>query len=581
MEDVSPAATGTVVEPLPPILAHAEPAWITRAADELGYGWARTSWQRAASQPNAWFDAAKADAVVGLWPKIFTLTVDRFAGLPFRLSFWQEVIVRLLVGWKVPVEIIDPATGKPGHVWARLYKQLRLWIPRKNGKSEFLAALALLFWAIEGVPRGAGFVFARNEAQARETFDKMCDMIAARVVLSKAIRPYHRHLWIQKRLAPFRLLAGKPEGKHGSGPQVILGDEMHEWASRTLMNTLRQGTGTKLQPMELYASTAGPKSAEVGLGLFTESERILDGSIDDPTTLIAIFALEEDEDWSDEENWPKANPSLGLSPTISFLRREAALAKGNPRAEAEFRCFHLNQWIDAIQRWLPKSKWQACAGADDWATRAERLKGRKCFAAFDASATQDVTALVLLFQPLEEGAPLELLCRFWVPEARVRERDDYRGWVKAGALMATPGDAVDQDFVREQIKGDLEAFDVLSLGRDPWNSLKLVTDLQKDGVDPELVVDLRQGTQTLGEPTKEFERLVFAGGIDHGGHPVLSWMAGNTHIRFDANLNFVPAKRESPGKIDGIVAAIMALALHLGAEGPQNSVYEDRGIRMV
>ncbi len=579
MEDRAPELT--TGQTTPHLLSlHHEPDWITHAADKLGYRWARIAWQRSSAVPGAWFDAAKADAVIRLWPKYFHFTVDRFAGLPFRLAPWQEVIVRLMVGWKAPIEILDPGTGEKTFVFARLYRQLRIWIPRKNGKSEFLAALALLFWALEGVPRGTGFVFARDEEQARETFDKMSDMVLASPSLKRDVRVMGKHLWIQKRKSAFRLLTGKPQGKHGRGPQVILGDEMHEWSSRLLMNTLRQGTGTKLQPVELYASTSGLKTAEVGYGLYQESERILDGTIDDPTTLVVIFALDEDDDWADEANWPKANPSLGLSPTLTFLRREAAIAKGNPRAEAEFRCFHMNQWIDAVLRWLPKKKWQACCSdSDGWRSFEEELIGRKCFLAFDASATQDVTAKIGLFPPEQPDEKIKLLCKFWIPEARVEKGSDYERWVEAGALIPTPGDAVDQDFVREDIKRDLELFDVQQLGRDPWNSLKLVTDLQKDGVDPELIVDMRQGHATLGEPTKEFERLVFAGDLDHGGHPVLAWMAGNAHIRFDENLNFVPAKKSSPGKIDGIVASVMALGLYIGIDPPEGpSVYEERGL---
>lgn len=563
---------------------HAEPAWITKAA-ELGYAWARIMWRRAASVAGSWFDYAKADKVVEIWPRYFTLTDDRFAGQPFHLAFWEEVVLRMLIGWKAPVEVADPASREKVIVYARLYRQLRLWIPRKNGKSEFLAALGLLFWALEGVPRGQGFCFARDEAQGRMVFDKMSDMVSGGPdALKRSVRVFNKHLWLQARKAAFRLLSGKPEGKHGRGPVVIVGDEMHEWTSKALMNTLRQGTGTRLQPIELYASTAGPKSAEVGYSLWDESIKILDGTVEDASTLVVIFAADEDDDWTNEAVWGRANPSLGLSPTIGFLRRELAYAKESPRAEAEFKCFHLNQWVDHLVRWLPKAKWDACAPEKDaWQKAAEALAGRDCYAAIDASATQDLTALVLVFPPQEDGEKLRVVCRFFCPEAaierRTKARVDYENWRKRGALEATPGDAVDQDYVLEAILWALEAFNVLKIGRDPWNTIKLVTDAQKRGVDPELFCDMRQGHATLGEPTKELERLVFAGAIDHGAHPVLSWMAGNAHVRFDENLNFVPAKKRSRDKIDGIVALVMGIGLWMGLvpiEGP--SVYEQRGV---
>lgn len=563
----TPATAPSVLPP--------EPEWITRATDVSGFAWARAAWVRSANEPGAWFDHALADAVVDLWPKYFTLTDDRFAGVPFRLNFWQEVIVRLLVGWQIPVEVLDPATGEKTSIYARLFKQLRLWVPRKNGKSEFLAALALFFWAMDGVRRGLGVCFARNEDQARMVFDKMSDMVEySPDALKKRIKVQNKYLWIQKRKAAFRLLPGTAKGKHGRGPVVIVGDEMHEWESLTLMTTLRQGTGTRLQPIELYASTSGPKSAEIGWRLWDQSIKISSGAVDDATTLVVIFAADEDDDWTDEVVWKKANPSLGLSPTLAFLRRECALAKNNPRAEAEFRCYHLNQWVEEIVRWLPKRKWERCGPLDRqaWKQYWKELKGRACYAALDVSSTQDFTALILLFppQPVEIGPPdrTRVVCRFWVPEdvivKRTKEdRLDYQKWKDAGALEATPGDCVDLDFVRTAVKDALTQFNVLKIGRDPWNSLKLVTDLQKDGVKPELFVDLRQGHATLGEPTKAFEKRVFDGRLDHGHHPVLGWMAGNAHVRFDENLNFVPAKKRSKDKIDGIQGCVMCEALSI------------------
>lgn len=551
---------------------HAKPDWLARVADDPVYAWARTAWQRACRTPGAWFDTRKADAAVAMWPKVFRLTEDRFAGKPFRLNLWQEIIVRLLVGWKVPVEVLDEETGLPRFEHVRLFRRMMLWVPRKNGKSEFLAALAILFFALEGVMGGQGFAFARDEKQGRIVFDKMKAMLALSPLIGGRVKSFKKSIWIPQIRALFELLTGKPEGKHGRSPTVIVGDEMHEWASAELANTLRQGTGARLQPVELYASTAGLRSNEVGYGLWEESLAILDGRIDDATTLVVLFAAGPDDDWQDETVWHRANPSLGLSPTIAFLRREATIARDNPRAESHFRCYHLNQWIDAFVRWLNIKKWDACTqDTEGWKTAAGRYRGRRCFGAFDVSSTQDVTALVWVFPPTDEDPHWRLVCRFWVPgdtmAARVRnDRVPYDRFVASGAMETTPGDFVDQNYVAKAIKEGLEAFDVEGIGYDSWNANKLVSDLQADGVDPALFVEIRQGIRSLGEPTKQFERLVYAALLDHGGHPVLRWMAGNAVVRFDENLNFAPAKKKSRDKIDGIVAAIMGIGVAMTKE---------------
>ncbi|MGY5812014.1 terminase large subunit [Rhizobium sp. LEGMi198b] len=550
-----------------------EPEWVKEGADKRGWAWVRIAWQRAASVPGAWFDEAKADAAVKLFPTVFRLTEDRFAGKPFRLGLWQEIIVRLLVGWKAPNEIIDEQTGQPIVVHVRIFRRLMLWVPRKNGKSEFLAALSLLFFILDGVVGGQGYVFARDENQARIIFNKMKAMISMSPQLGDT-QMFKKSIYLPKIRALFELLSGKPEGKHGKSPTVIAGDEMHEWETPDLANFLRQGTGARLEPIELYASTAGVKSNKTGWALWEESQSILDGRIDDPSTLVVIFALDPDDDWADEQNWPKANPSIGISPTFQFLRREAAIAKDNPRAEAHFRCYHANQWIDAVTRWLSIKKWDACAADKEAWKRwrlGEGLEGRKCYVAFDVSSNEDITARIAAFPPDDEFEKWVISARFWVPEETIKRRSrqdrvSYEQWAAIDAIETTPGDYVDQDFVRKAVDEDLQNFDVSLIGYDPWNATKLITDMQKDGVDEELFQLMRQGIPTLGEPTKFFERLVMSGQLDHGGHPVLRWMAGNTAVRFDENLNYAPTKKKSAEKIDGIVASVMAVGLSMAEE---------------
>jgi phage terminase large subunit-like protein len=567
------------------------PSWLQPVEHDPAYVWAIRAWDRAAAVPNAWFDAGKADRVVELWPTVFRLTDLRFAGVPFRLLLWQEIIVRLLVGWKVPAEVIDPATGQPVIVWVRLFRTLRLWIPRKNGKSEFLAGLALLFWALEATVGGQGYVFARDETQAELPFKRMKAMIALSAELAAEIQPHRKSLYLKPARASFELLTGAEEGKHGKSPVVIVGDEMHEWRSRTIENDLRQGTAAQLEPIELYASTAGLKSNLVGVELWDESRAVLEGTVEDPTTLVVLFAADEDDDWNDEAVWAKANPSLGLSPTLAYLRREANLAKGNPRKTATFKCYHLNQWVESVARWLPATKWNACASDKlAWQRFGRELKGRRCFGGFDVSSTQDITALIWLFPPEGSGEKWQLVSRFWVPESTLEQRIaanprvPFRAWVDSGALETTPGDYVDQGFVEKAILEGFELYQVANIGYDSWNAGKLVGDLQKDhGVDAERLTIVRQGIHSLGEPSKQFERLVFAGQLDHGGHPVLKWMAGNAVIRFDENLNFMPAKKRSAEKIDGITAAVTGLAVALAVEDdtPAASPWDNETFSMV
>lgn len=563
------------------------PAWLAAHAEAPEYQWAVAAWSRATAIEGAWFDAAKADAVVSRWPTIFRLTDDRFFGVPFHLLPWQEITVRLLVGWKKPIEVLDPHIHRATVTHVRLYRRLDLWIPRKNGKSEFLAALGVLFFGLERVPRNQAYVFGSNEEQGKVPFDKMRVMFeqAAGLIEDQAgnrrIAFTAKSITVRETGAVCTLLTGEPIGKHGRSPGVIVGDEIHEWRTRELADTLTEGSGARLQPIALFASTAGNKQARVGYEWFEESMAVMAGAKDDPTTLVVWFGIGEEDDWTDEATWRKANPSLGLTPTLDFLRGKYREMRGRPVQEARFQCYYLNRWVDQVGGWLPKSRWDACAvgpeGAAGWRTAYDRLAGRRAYGACDVSSTRDLTCVLWLIEPEAPGGLWELSVRFWVPAATLDQRAqddrrvDWRGWVTSGALATTPGDVVDQGWVEREIKDGFAHFDVVAFAYDPWNAGKLVVDLQKENeagppLDADRLREMRQGHRSLGAATAEFERLVFAARLDHGGHPVLAWMARNARVRFDVNLNYVPDKGSSKDKIDGIVSAVMATALAIGGE---------------
>jgi phage terminase large subunit-like protein len=557
------------------------PAWLAAFDGRPEYEWARIGWTKAAAVPGAWYDQALADEVIRQWPELFKLTQDRFAGLPYRLADYQMVIVRLLVGWRAPEEHIDPATGSRKTYHLRIFRRLDLWVPRKNGKTEFLGALGLLFFIVDGVVDGEGYCFARDENQARIVLKRMKAMIAYNPDWNAGVLTYNRSFYVKALRAGFQMLTGSEEGKHGGSPTVVVGDEMHEWRSRVVAETLEEGTGARLEWIFLYGSTTGTKTNRTGVECWDESLAILEGRIEAPHVLVCIFAAAPDDDIWDEAVWAKANPNLGVTPTLPFMRAEAAKARTNPRAEARFRCYHLNQWIEAHVRWLNMKAWDACAGSrNGWKLYPDTLEGRTAFAAFDISSTTDITARALVFPPEAEDPKWRLALRFWAPEEtwaeRCRADRRFEAWQADGAIETTRGNYVDQSFVERDLVDCKRRYRLIKTAFDPWNAAKLVTDLQKpeNGFEADELVEMRQGILSFAEPSKQFERLVYAGLLDHGGHPVLRWMAANVVVRFDENLNFMPAKKRSAEKIDGVVASVMGVGIALAGEGDEESVYE-------
>lgn len=552
------------------------PQWVNEA-DRRGYAWVRQNWQRAAAVPGAWFDEAKADAAVTLFPRYFKLTILQFAGAPFVPEFDQECIIRLFFGWKRPEEVTDVRSREKRTVYVRVYRELRLWVPRKWGKTEFIAALALLAWYYEGLPGGEGYCFARDEKQAAVPFARMKAMIGASLDdMRRSIRSFAEKLWCQQLEAPFFLITAKAEGKHGRVPYVTVGDEMHEWRSRDLADNLRQGSGPLLQPVRLYASTAGLKSQVTGRELFEESQQLLDGRLDDPTVLVVMFSAGDDDDWTDEKVWERVNPHVGVSPTWSFLREEFKKAKASRAAEAKFRCYHLNQWVEDYQRWLPIAKWDACCSSKTaWKTFLEKMKGRTCHVAFDSTFVNDFAAMCFRFAPLDDEPKPVFAWLCWLPQDTIdrrvqAERQPFDQWTADGAIIAVPGGTFQLPWAIKAAREAVQRFDVQKIGWDSWAAKEFYNALTNPpagddaaALPEDLFVEMRFGTKTLGEASKSFERRVLEGDLDHGGHPVARWMAGHCHVRFDENMNYVPAKKRSEKSIDLIQTGVMTEALSL------------------
>lgn len=532
------------------------PDWVAALGDDPAFAFVPRHWARAAAQPGAWFDAALAEAAVAVWPAWFRHTEGRWAGKPFHLVPWQAAIVRLLVGWRA-------ADG------FRLFRRLFLWIGRKNGKTEFLAALAVLFWLCDREMGGQAYAMARNENQARLVFEKAKTMIRLSPAFVERVQAFKKSLYCAELWARFEVLSGAAEGKHGLSASVIVGDEMHEWPDGALYTTLHQSIAARDQPIELYGSTAGFTGRGYGWTLWQEGQAVASGSLDDPATLVAIFAADPQDDWTDERVWTKANPNLGISPKREYLRAECAKARDNPRLENDFRRYHLNQWTEQVVRWLSMPRWEACApDPQAWRRHPVDLRGRRCFGGLDLSSVADLTALVWVFPPEGAGDRWRLVVRLWCPAASIalrarRDRVPYDLWARDGAIVGTDGDVVDYAAIEHQVRADAESFDVQGLAIDRWNATGTAIRLAEDGCK---VVMFGQGFASLSAPSKEWERLVMAGLLDHGGHPVLRWMAGHVAIKTDDAGNIKPTKQRSAERIDGVVAGIMGLGLAIGQE---------------
>ena len=153
-----------------------------------------------------------------------------------------------------------------------------------------------------------------------------------------------------------------------------------------------------------------------------------------------------------------------------------------------------------------------------------------------------------------------------------RDHVPYDIWERQGVLMTTEVNVVHYGFIEEFIKELGEKYHIKEIAVDRWNATMLTQNLEVDGF---TMIPFGQGYASMSPPTKEFYKLLMEGQIVHGGNPVMRWMAGNVVVDTDPAGNIKPTKARSPEKIDGIVAAIMALDRCIRHDTTSGSVYDD------
>lgn len=537
------------------------------------------------------YDKAAADFAVAFIESLCH-TKGTWAGKPFELIDWQEHIIRDLFG-----------TLKPNGY--RQFNTAYIEIPKKQGKSELAAAVALLLICGDGEERAEVYGCAADRQQAAIVFDVAADMVRMCPALSKRVKI----LASQKRLiytptnSFYQVLSAEAYSKHGFNIHGVVFDELHTQPNRKLFDVMTKGSGdARMQPLYFLITTAGTDTHSICYETHQKAKDIIEGRKIDPTFYPVIYGADESDDWTNPKVWKKANPSLDITVGIDKVKAACESAKQNPGEENAFRQLRLNQWVKQAVRWMPMEKWDKCAFSVD----EDELEGRVCYGGLDLSSTTDITAFVLVFPPSLGGAssvprlgdgfatsccpPLDeddkyiILPYFWIPEDNLtlrvnRDHVPYDVWERQGFLQTTEGNVVHYGFIEKFIERLGERFNIREIAFDRWGAVQMVQNLENMGF---TVVPFGQGFKDMSPPTKELMKLVLEQKIAHGGHPVLRWNMDNIYIRTDPAGNIKADKEKSTEKIDGAVATIMALdrAIRCGNDHGA-SVYDDRGLLFI
>lgn len=499
----------------------------------------------------------------------------QWSGSKLLLEEWQKKIIRIVFGW-------FRADG------SRRFRTAYIEIARKNGKSEIAAALGLYLLVGDNEAGAEVYSSATKKDQAKIVWTTAFEMVKRSPDLKRFIKSFKTSLTVPKTSSFFQPLSAESNTLDGLNPHGNIMDELHAHRDRGVWDVLDSAMGARRQPLTVAITTAGTYDKNgIGWEQHEYAQKILDGEFEDDSYFAFIATPDEGDDHFSEVAQQKANPNMGVSANPEYLAKQAEKAKRQPGFLNEYLTKHLNIWTQQSKRWIPMDKWALCETEQPLtadlralaAVREKLLEGSECRGGLDLSSKLDLTALALEFK--KPDGVSEFILRFWLPKSRVEEeakkgRRHYETWERSGWLTTTPGDVIDYEFIRKEVNELSKKYVLKELAFDPWSATDLATRLMGDGV---VMVECRQGFKTLSEPSKDVEAQVVEGKFLHMNNPILRFCASNAVVTADAAGNIKPDKEAASGKIDGIVAAIMARSRSIVIKADEEHAYSTGGFR--
>lgn len=505
------------------------------------------------------FDKKAAMRAIGFIEKL-KHTKGKWSGQRFILEPWQQFVLWNIFGWK-------NADG------TRRFRYAYIEIARKNGKTALSAGIGLYMLFADGEARPEVYSAATVKDQAKICFADAVEIVKA-TDLKNYLHPYRNSIVYELKGGMMKPLSSDYGTHDGLNPSCGIIDEFHAHKDSGMFDVIKSAFGARRQPLMFIITTAGFNKAGACYAYRDNVIKVLRGVNHDDSLFGIIYTLDRSEEWDNPKMWIKSNPNLGVSLSADYLADQVMDAKNRPEAVRNVMTKNVNLWVDAEKTWILDKTWMQCCGT----TNPETLRGCECWGGLDLSNVSDITAYVLIFH---ENERFQLLPLFWIPKEKMvekirKENINYDSWVSGGYVKVTEGNVIDYDFVKADILRFVADYGLKTSAYDRWNSSQTIIDLQNEGM---TFNPFGQGYGSMSAPTKEFEKLVLTGKVEHFGNPVLRWMLASTVIKSDPAGNIKPDKEKSTQKIDGIVAAIMALGEWMTSQAEQETdPYNQRGM---
>lgn len=492
-------------------------------------------------------------------------------GEPLVLEEFQKDIIRQAFGWKIT------KTGRRKHRF--VYVEL----PKGNAKSYLLSALTIYMACAEGQKVAECYCAAGDKEQARIVFDTCKAMITESPTLRDKFDIFKNAIIHKKSNSKIIVISAEAYSKHGYRPWCIAFDELHVQPNRELYDTITKGLIKIPDSICFMITTAGVKNT-FAEEIHDYALKIKKGLVKNPYWLPIIFAADPKDDPFKQKTWEKANPGLGKIIGLEDFKIIAEEAKSQPTALNSFLRLHLNIWTGSVEAWIPSHEWEKCNLRDippckDFFTsgKYQELSKYPCFGGLDLGLSGDLSCLALLFE-IQEDVSYELVLFSWCPEDGIYERtlkenSNYEFWIKEGYIIPTTGNIQDQTAIKDTLIWCKQNLDLRSIGYDSYYAKVLAAEMYGD-----FDINMRpipQQLKPLAQPTKTFQDWIYGKILNHGGNPVLAWMANNTMIHRDTNDNIRPHKGKSKGRIDGIMASLDSIAAMLDWKAdPDNQPFD-------
>ncbi|WKW47280.1 terminase large subunit [Myroides sp. JBRI-B21084] len=518
-------------------------------------------WIADAPESGFHLDHKKGMLILHFFATFINHTTGAMAGQPFILQPFQAFTMYNLFGW------IHTQTGN------RRIRTVYDKRAKKNGKTAEMAGLALYCMSIDFEMEAQIYVGATKEAQAKLCWQQARQFIESPVANKKlkqmGFRCLQTEIQFKRTGSTMRALGGDSKTQDGINSHLSIIDEYHAHATDGVKENLESSSVNRTQPITYHITTAGVNLSGVCKNYEDAVTEVLEGTKTDEYLWIMIHDLDEGDDYENEENWYKANPLLGSGLKIESIRVEFIKAMNQPSKIPNFKTKHLNMWVDAPQVWIPEEIWMRNKVNE---IPMHKFQEYGSYAGLDLSTTIDITVFLAISEP-DEDQNRYIKTFFFCPEEMIKhkskeDRVPYDLWVKQGYITAIPGTTIDYEIVENVITQNYNQLNITRIEADKWNCESMAQNLTKKGLN---ITYFGQDIGNISFPTKQFEKLVYEGKIKHDGNPVLKWMLAGCVIVRDPNDNIKVHKGKSNTggrRIDGIVAAIMALGGSLSPDEP-------------